>query len=95
MTARPFDLSATPAQRQRRTRWMMHLIRVLLPQDLTAEDRIAILAVLLGREVAQYPREQWLGISAEIGNAIGAACDGAADARATGGLALMVPAGRA
>lgn len=87
------DLGASAGGADRRTAWMIWLSKHLLRQDLTAEDRVAILATMLGREISTFPKERWGDLCGLVGDMMGAACCGAAQARAAATLALATPAG--
>lgn len=89
------DLGASAAQSDRRSAWMVWLSKQLLRQDLTAEDRVAILTTMLGRELSTFPQERWGDLFTLTGNMAAASCFGAAQARADATLALSIPAGHA
>lgn len=95
MNGPPINLGTNAAGLDRRSRWLVWFTDRMLRQDLTAEDRVAILTAMLGREVAQFPQENWGAIGTLIGQVMGSACQGAHDAKAVASLALAMPAGRA
>lgn len=88
-----FTLAADPATEDRRRKWAVFFAHTILSQDLSAADRIAILAMLLGREVGMLPLEQVAPACCAVGAEVGGAVDGTLVRRPDYTLYAMPPAG--